>query len=122
MWYTHTMKYYSAIKKEWNNAIFSKMDGPWDDHTKWSKLERERPILYDITCMWHKWAYLQNRNRLTDIENRCADAKGKGVGEEWIGSWGLADAKYYILQKTVFSILWSAIIENKQTNKKAIYR
>ena len=83
-------------KKTMKQCHFSKMDGPWDDHTKWSKLERGRPILYDITCMWHKWAYLQNRNRLTDIENRCADAKGKGVGEEWIRSWGLADAKYYI--------------------------
>ena len=26
-----------AIKKEWNNAIFSNMDGPRDYHTKWSK-------------------------------------------------------------------------------------
>ena len=67
MWYIHTVKYYLAIKKQWNNTICSHMDGPRDDHTKWSKLERERPILYDITYMWHKWAYLQYRNRVTDI-------------------------------------------------------
>ena len=30
----HTMEYYSAIKKEWNNAICSDMAGPRDDHTK----------------------------------------------------------------------------------------
>ena len=36
-------------KKEWNNAICSYMDGPGDDHTKWSKSDRERQILYDIT-------------------------------------------------------------------------
>ena len=40
-------------KKEWNNVICSNMDGPTDDHTKWSKSERERQISYDITCMWN---------------------------------------------------------------------
>ena len=34
MWYIYTMEYYSAIKKEQNNAICSNMDGPRDDHTK----------------------------------------------------------------------------------------
>ena len=38
-------------KKEWNNAIYSSMDGPRDDHTKWSKSERQ--ISYDITYMWN---------------------------------------------------------------------
>ena len=33
---THTTECYSAIKKGWNNAICSKMDGPRDYHTKWS--------------------------------------------------------------------------------------
>ena len=28
MWYIYTMEYYSAIKKELNNAICSKLDGP----------------------------------------------------------------------------------------------
>ena len=32
MWYTYTMEYYSAIKK--NKAICSNMDGPGDYHTK----------------------------------------------------------------------------------------
>ena len=35
--YIHTMEYYSAIKKEWNNAICSNTDVPGGDHTKWSK-------------------------------------------------------------------------------------
>ena len=34
MWYIYTMEYYSAIKKERNNAIFGNMDGPRDYHTK----------------------------------------------------------------------------------------
>ena len=33
MWYMYTMEYYSAIKKEQNNAICSNMDGPRDCHT-----------------------------------------------------------------------------------------
>ena len=47
------MEYYSAIKKEWNNTICSNMDVP----TKWSKLDRERQISYDIAYMWNlkKW-------------------------------------------------------------------
>ena len=40
--YIYTMQYYSAIKKKWNNAICSNMDGTRDYHTKWSKSERER--------------------------------------------------------------------------------
>ena len=34
MWYVYTMEYYSAIKKERNNAICSNMHGPRDYHTK----------------------------------------------------------------------------------------
>ena len=48
---------YSGIllshKKEQNNAICSNMDGPRDYQTKWSKSDRERQILYDITYMWN---------------------------------------------------------------------
>ena len=29
------------------------MDGPRDNHTKWSKSERERQIPCDITDMWN---------------------------------------------------------------------
>ena len=53
MRYIYAMEYYSAIKKEWNDAICSNMDGPRDYHTKWSKSDRERQISYDITYMWN---------------------------------------------------------------------
>ena len=42
MQYIYTMEYYSAIKKEQNNAICSNMDSARDSHTKWNKSERER--------------------------------------------------------------------------------
>ena len=46
-------------KKEWNNAICSSMDGLRDDHTKWSKLDREKTNiiwyhLYVESKIWHR--------------------------------------------------------------------
>ena len=38
--HTHTREYYSATKKEWNQAMCSAE--PRDHHNKWSKSERER--------------------------------------------------------------------------------
>ena len=72
--------------KKWNNAICSDMDGPGDYHTKWSRSYRERQISYDIAYMqnlkkWYKWIYLQNRNRLTDIENKLMVTKKERGGE-----------------------------------------
>ena len=40
-------------KKEQKCAICSNVDATRDDHTKWSKSERERQIPYDITYMWN---------------------------------------------------------------------
>ena len=47
---------------------------PRDYHTNWSKSGRERQMSYDIAYMWklkkwYKWTYLQNQNRLIDLEN-----------------------------------------------------
>ena len=66
-------------KKEWNNAICSEMDGPRDCHTEWSKSDRQ--ISYDIAYMWnlkkgYKWTYLQNKNRVTDVENKLMLTRG----------------------------------------------
>ena len=46
MVYIYTMKYYSTLNKEQNNATCSNMDGPRDYHTKWSKSDRERQIYH----------------------------------------------------------------------------
>ena len=40
-------------QKETNNAICSDMNGPRDDHTEWSKSDRERQISYDIAYLWN---------------------------------------------------------------------
>ena len=64
------------------------MDGPGsrDYYTKWSKSERERKVSYDIVYMYNikkccKWTYLQNRNRLTDIDNKPMTTKEERLGE-----------------------------------------
>ena len=74
MWCTHT---HTGIllnhRKEWNNAIFSKLGGPRDCRIKWKKSETERQPPYGITYIWtlkkwYKGDYLQNRHRPKDIE------------------------------------------------------
>ena len=50
MWYIYLSEYY-CHKKEWNNSIYSNMNGPRDYHTKWSKSERERQIPYGTTYL-----------------------------------------------------------------------
>ena len=55
MCYMYTVEYYCVFshKKELNNAICNNMDGPRDDHTKWSKSDRIRQVPYGITYMWN---------------------------------------------------------------------
>ena len=52
---THTHTYtHSRIllghQKEWNNAIYSNMDGPRDYHTKWSSLEKDKYHMISLIC------------------------------------------------------------------------
>ena len=67
-------------KKEWNNAIYSNMDGPKDYHTKWSKSEKDKYYIISLISgilKKYTWTYLQSRNRLTDIENKFMITKGE---------------------------------------------
>ena len=73
------MEYYSAIKK---NEILP-LAATWmylEIILSELKSDRERQISYDITYMWNlqKWykgTHLQNRNRLTDLENQLMVTK-----------------------------------------------
>ena len=54
------------------------MDVPRVYHTKWNKSDRERQISYDTTWMWNLKEIqmnLQNRDRLTDTENKLMVTK-----------------------------------------------
>ena len=82
----YTTEYYSVIEK--NEIIFfcSNMDGPRDYHTKWSQT-KTNTTWYHLNVeskLWHKWTYLQNTNRLRDIENRLVVAKGE-MGRDGLG-------------------------------------
>ena len=81
-------------KKEWSIAICSNMDRPRDYYTKWSMSGREREISNDIIYMCnrkkYKLSYLQNRNRLTDIENKLVVTKQEREEE------GLTDIHHYM--------------------------
>ena len=52
-----------------------------DYHTEYSKSDRERQILDNITYTWNcknnQMNYLQNRNRLTDTESKLMVTKGE---------------------------------------------
>ena len=69
--------------KEWNNAICSSMDGLRDYHTKWSKSDKDKYMI-KLLCgiknvikwTYFKWTYLQNGNRLTNIENTLWESSG----------------------------------------------
>ena len=93
MWPKEIMGYYSDTKK---NAI-----GPpaatWMDLASITLSEdnsdRERQISHDIVQMWNKKKdtkerHLQNRKRLTDLENKLMVTKGGSVGEgDKLGEW-----------------------------------
>ena len=57
------------------------MHGPREYYTEWSKLDKERQTAYDTAYMWnikkgYKWTDLQNRNRITDVENKFMATRG----------------------------------------------
>ena len=79
------MKYYSAIKK---NEMMP-LAATWMDLKIILSEVRKRQVSYDVTYMWnpkrkYKWNDLQNRNRLTDIENKFMVTKGEGGGINWV--------------------------------------
>ena len=62
--------------KKWHKLICSNMNGPRDSILNEVSLDKKRQMPYDIYHMsilqenWYKWTYLQNRNRVTDVENK----------------------------------------------------
>ena len=94
------IEYYSTLKRmkvsfgaTWTQLgiiILSEVGQERQTNTIWYHLHVESKV-------WHKWIYLQNKNRLTDIENSLVIAKegGERKRDGVSGSLGLADANYY---------------------------
>ena len=56
-------------------------------------------ISYDIAYMWnlkkgYKWTYLQNRSRVTDVENKLMVTRGWG-GRDKLADWDWQYTHYY---------------------------
>ena len=82
MWYIYSGILLSHYK-EWNNAIWCNIDGLRDCHTEWNKSKKDiwHPSYVVSKKKWYKWTHLQNRNRLTDLENELMLPRGEGLGE-----------------------------------------
>ena len=84
MWYKYTMEYYSVIKKNeimpfavtWMDLeIVILSEGSQRRNIGW------HPLYVESKKKWCKWTYLQNRNRLINLEKESVVAGGKvGVG------------------------------------------
>ena len=79
------------------------MDGPRDCCAEWSQTQTNI-IWYQLYVeskkknkqkQWYKWTYLQNRNRITDVENKILVTKGQ-YREELFGRLELTYTDYYI--------------------------
>ena len=85
------MEYYSAIKKEWNIAICSNMDGPRDYHTKWSKSDKERQVLYDINKKSKKKIqmnlFIKQKQTHRHRKQPYGYQRGKGKERDKLGVW-----------------------------------
>ena len=93
MWYIYTMEYDSAIKK---NKIIP-FAAIWMDleSVKLSEVNQRRinitwhPLYVECKKKQYKWTYLQNRNRLTDLQNKLIASGGKGEGEGILRELGM---------------------------------
>ena len=87
------MEYYSAIKKQWDNALCNNMDGPRDYHTEWSKLDKDKyhviSLIREIENDTKELIHKTERNRLKDFKTKLMVTKEKmlGWGEGKLGGW-----------------------------------
>ena len=91
MWYMSTMEYYSANGVCYYKNKIMPCAAPWMNLEMIILSEiRQRQTSDDVIYMWnlkkwHKWTFLQNRNRVTNVENRLMVTRGgreKGINWE----------------------------------------
>ena len=82
----------------------SNMARPRGCHTEWNvRHKKTNTIWYRLSVesflKVYKWTYLQNRNRVTDVENKFMVPGGQGGGEGQIGRLGSPHTHY--MQNTI---------------------
>ena len=99
MWYIYTMEYYSAIKKKEIMpfaATCMQLEIVILSEVSQRKTNTIWPHLYVESKIWHNLSMKQKQTH-RHTEKTCDCQGGVGaVREVWIGSLGLADAKYFI--------------------------
>ena len=81
--YIYSMKNYSTIKKNEKlpfSATWMELDIPMLNDTRKKKTNIIWYQLHVEYKIWHKWAYLWNRNKLTDIETVVDKLRGGARG------------------------------------------
>ena len=99
MWYIYTMEYYSAMKKNKimpSAAIWSQLQIIILSEVRKKKTDTVWYNLHVESKIWHKWTYLQNRNRLT--ENKLVVAKGDRGGEGLQWEFGVSRRKLWHIE------------------------
>ena len=91
---------YDVKKEESSNCRLSR-------HMTLHQKEKDKYYyhLYVESKAWHKSTYLQNRNRLRDIENRLVVAKGEGGESGMDGEFGVSRCKLLHLECTGNEVL-----------------
>ena len=82
----HTMDYFSAIK---NNATCSNMNGLRDDHTKWSKSEKDKYQMISLICGFLKKMIQMNlfSKLKQNFKNKFMVTKGEVGERDKLGVW-----------------------------------
>lgn len=88
MWYIHTIKYYSALKRG-NSDICYYIDEPWRHHAKWNK-----PITKNTNTIWFHSYEVPRIIKFIEIESWMVVARGCKKGR----------MRYYSLMGAV--LLW----------------
>ena len=79
---THTHTHNGILlshKKEWNNAIYSNMDGPEGCDAKWNKSEKDNTIWFHL--------YVETKNKMNEQKWQTARVIGNRGEHRWLSEW-----------------------------------
>ena len=97
--HVHTMGHYSAMKMN-ETTPSTATRRAWRVSHQVKQVRKRRQIPHDVTHMWNlkqdKRTHLQERNRLTDTENRLTAAKEEGRVGRGDCDFCMVDANYYV--------------------------